>query len=321
MSEAVKYGYGYGMQPGEAPSHTEFLGFAGKVEQAGFDSFWLDDHIAFRGNFLESLAALAAAAARTERITLGSLVYLLPLRRPAIAAKAAATVDYMSGGGRFIFGVGVGGEEEREFEVCGVPRVERGARTDEAIEVMRKLWSGEAVSHEGRFFRFPDARQSPAPLSPGGPPIWVGGRSEAAQRRAALLADGYAPYLFSPSRYENGLEYIRRLAAEAGRPLDDPERSWTPALHLFVNLGDKEDEALQQGAENLCVRYGMDMREAAKRYLLHGSVARCAEQIAAYREAGVRHFIFKVAAPAGEEAEHMMRLAEELLPEVKRHVG
>ena len=321
MSETVKYGYGYGMQPGEPPSHTDFLSFIEKVERAGFDSFWLDDHIAFRGNFLESLAALAAAAARTERITLGSLVYLLPLRRPAIAAKAAATVDYLSGGGRFIFGVGVGGEEVREFEVCGVARGERGARTDEAIEVLRKLWSGKAVSHEGQFFRFTDARQSPQPLTPGGPPIWVGGRSEAAQRRAALLADGYAPYLFSPARYEKALENVRRLAAEAGRALDDPQKPWTPALHLFVNLREKESDALDQGAENLCVRYGMDMRDAAERYLLHGSIARCAERVAAYRKAGVRHFIFKVAAPADEEADHMMRLSQELLPEVKRHAG
>ena len=321
MSEVVKYGYGYGMQPGDPPSHVDFLAFIEKVEQVGFDSFWLDDHIAFRGNFLESLAALAAAAARTERITLGSLVYLLPLRRPAIAAKAAATVDYLSGGGRFIFGVGVGGEEEKEFEVCGVPKTERGARTDEAIAVLRKLWSGEAVSHEGRFFRFSDARQSPQPLTPGGPPIWVGGRSEAAQRRAALLADGYAPYLFSPSRYEKALEWVRRYADGAGRVIDDPEKSWTPALHLFVNLREKENDALVQGAENLCVRYGMDMREAARRYLLHGSIERCAEKISAFHEAGVRHFIFKAAAPAGEETEHMTRLAEELLPEVKRHVG
>ncbi len=321
MNEAVKYGYGYGMQPGEVPSHTEFLGFAEKVEEAGFDSFWLDDHIAFHGNFLESLAALAAAAARTERIVLGSLVYLLPLRRPAIAAKAATTVDYLSEGGRFIFGVGVGGEEAREFKVCGVPRTERGARTDEAIVVLRKLWSGNAVSHEGRFFRFSNARQSPSPPSPGGPPIWVGGRSEAAQRRAALLADGYAPYLFSPSRYEQALECVRRYAEEAGRVIDDPERPWTPALHLFVNLGEKERDALDAGAENLSVRYGMDMREAAKRYLLYGSVARCAERIAAYRKAGVRHFIFKTAAPANEEAEHMKKLAQEFLPEVKRHVG
>ncbi|MCY4383749.1 MAG: TIGR03619 family F420-dependent LLM class oxidoreductase [Nitrospinae bacterium] len=319
MNEAVKYGYGYGMQPGDVPTHSDFLGFIEKVEGAGFDSFWMDDHIAFRGNFLESLAALAAAAARTERIVLGSLVYLLPLRRPAIAAKAAATVDYLSGGGRFIFGVGVGGEEEKEFEVCGVPKTERGARTDEAIEVLRKLWSGEAVSHEGRYFRFSDARQSPPPASPGGPPIWVGGRSEAAQRRAALLADGYAPYLYSPSRYEKALSQIHRFAAEVERALDDPQRPWTPALHLFVNLSEKEDEALDEGARNLSMRYGMDMREAANRYLLHGSVARCAERIDAYRKAGVRHFIFKAVASAGEEAEHMMQLAQELLPEVKRH--
>lgn len=321
MSASVKYGYGYGMQPGDVPTHADFLGFIEKVEQAGFDSFWLDDHIAFRGNFLESLAALAAAAARTERITLGSLVYLLSLRRPAIAAKAAATVDFLSGGGRFIFGVGVGGEEAREFEVCGVFRAERGARTDEAIEVLRKLWSGEAVSHEGRFFCFSDARQSPPPLSPGGPPIWVGGRSEAAQRRAALLADGYAPYLFSPARYEKGLEQVRRYADEAGRVIDDPQKPWTPALHLFVNLREKENDALDQGAENLSMRYGMDMRDAAKRYLLHGSMARCAERIDAYWKAGVRHFIFKAAAPVGEETEHMTRLAGELLPKVRRHVG
>ena len=94
-----------------------------------------------------------------------------------------------------------------------------------------------------------------------------------------------------------------------------------PALHLFVNLREKEGEALAQGAENLSVRYGMDMRDAAKRYLLHGPVARCAERIAAYREAGVRHFIFKTAAPANEEAEHMARLARELLPEARRHAG
>ena len=321
MGAAIRYGYGYGMQPGKPPGHLDFLGFIEKVEQAGFDSFWLDDHIAFRGNFLESLAALAAAAARTERITLGSLVYLLPLRRPAIAAKAAATVDYLSGGGRFIFGVGVGGEEAREFEVCGVPKTERGARTDEAITVLRKLWSGERVSHDGRFFRFSNARQTPPPPSAGGPPIWVGGRSEAAQRRAALLADGYAPYLFSPSRYERGVEFIRRCAAEGGRALDDPQKPWTPALHLFVNLRENEDEALDDGAGNLSMRYGMDMREAAKRYLLHGAIERCAERIHGFWKAGVRHFIFKVAASAEEEAEQMMRLAEELLPEVKRHVG
>ncbi len=321
MGGAIRYGYGYGMQPGEAPPPGDFLGFVERVERAGFDSLWLDDHVAFRGNYLESACALAAAAARTERIVLGTLVYLLPLRRPAIAAQAAASVDYLSGGGRFVFGIGVGGEGESEFEACGVPRAERGARTDEAIAVLRKLWSGEAVDHAGKFFHFSGARQSPPPLTGGGPPIWVGGRSEASQRRAALLGDGYVPYLFSPARYEKALERIRRLAAARGRVLDDPQKPWTPALHLFVNLCAEADRGLDDGAKNLSLRYGMDMRAAAERYLLHGSVERCAEVVHAFARAGVRHFIFKVAAAPDEEAEHMTKLAEELLPLVRRDVG
>ncbi len=305
------------MQPGEIPSAGEFLSFVEDVERAGFDSLWIDDHIAFRGNYLESLGALAACGARTERITLGSLVHLLPLRRPAIAAKAAATVDYLSGGGRFIFGIGVGGEEVKEFELCGVPKNERGARTDEAIEILRKLWSGEVVSHRGKYFRFADTRQSPPPATPGGPPIWVGGRSDASRRRAAILGDGYVPYLFSPRRYEEGLEQIRQWAARAGRALEDLVRPWTPALHMFVNLSEKENAAYNAGAENLSLRYGRDMREVAEKYLLCGSLDRCAETIESFQRAGVRHFIFKVAAPVSEEAEHMTRLAEGLLPVVR----
>ena len=321
MTEGMKCGYGHGMQPGGAPAPADFLAFAEKVERAGFDSFWLDDHLAFRGAYLESLAALAAAAARTARVTLGSLVYLLPLRRPAVAAKAAAAVDYLSGGGRFVLGIGVGGEAPEEFDLCGVPRAERGARTDEAVEVLRKLWSGEAVSHRGRFFRFREARQSPPPPSAGGPPIWVGGRSAAARRRAALLGDGWVPYLFSPARYRRGLEEIRRLAAGEGRAPGDSGRPWTPALHLFFNLRADERRALSEGAENLSARYGMDMGEAARKYLLRGSVERCAETLRAFGEAGARHVIFKAAVPAEAEEAQMRRLAEELLPEVRRNAG
>ena len=317
MPDALKFGYSFGMQPGEIPSAGDFLSFAEDVERAGFDSLWVDDHIAFRTNYLESLGALAAFSARTERITLGSLVYLLPLRHPAIAAKAAATVDYLSGGGRFVFGIGVGGEEEKEFELCGVPMKERGARTDESIEVLRKLWSGETVSHRGNFFRFEETSQNPSPLTPGGPPIWVGGRSDASRRRAAILGDGYVPYLFSPLRYEQGLDQIRQWAAKAGRELEDPTRPWTPALHMFVNLSENENVAYDTGAENLKLRYGRDMREVARKYLLYGPLARCAETIESFQRAGVRHFIFKAAAPANEEAGHMTRLAEELLPMVR----
>ena len=132
------------MHPDRPTPPDEMFAMAENIEKMGFDSLWIGDHIAFHGGyFSESLTTLAAFAARTSRLMIGSAVYLLPLRRPGVAAKIAATVDYLSGGGRFVFGVGVGGEGKEEFELCGVPVKERGARTDESIEIIRKLWSGK----------------------------------------------------------------------------------------------------------------------------------------------------------------------------------
>ncbi|MEE9276126.1 MAG: LLM class flavin-dependent oxidoreductase [bacterium] len=311
---AVKFGISFGMHPERIPPPAEAFSYAERAEALGFDSLWVGDHIAFHGHYPEALATLAAFAARTRRITLGACVYLLPLRRPAIAAKAAATVDYLSEG-RFIFGVGVGGEGEAEFELCGVPLKERGARTDEALEILRKLWSGEEVAHAGRFFRFGPVRQSPPPASPGGPPVWVGGRSEAAQRRAALRAEGYVSYLYSPERYAEGLDKMRAWAAEAGRELEIEAGKWTPAHHAFIYLHDDAERALRRGIENLSRRYNMDFRGIAEKYLFYGPAERCREQVEAFKAAGAAHFIFKHAGPAEEEADQMARLAEEFIPE------
>ena len=135
----TKFGVSFGMHPERLYPPGEMFAFAEEAEALGYDSLWIGDHVSFYGHYTESLTTLAAYAARTSRITLGTSVYLLPLRRPAVAAKTAATVDYLTGGGRFIFGVGVGGEGAAEFELCGVPLSERGARTDESLEIMRKL--------------------------------------------------------------------------------------------------------------------------------------------------------------------------------------
>src|SRR5882762_6893544 len=110
-----------------------------RVEELGFDSVWTGDHISFHNPLYDSLPLLASYAPITRRIRLGTAVYLLALRAPAVAAKTAATVDVLSGG-RLIFGVGVGGENPKEFELCGVPHRERGARVSEGIDVVRTLW-------------------------------------------------------------------------------------------------------------------------------------------------------------------------------------
>ena len=175
------------------------------LDSLGFDSIWSGDHVAFAGPILDPLVQLAQAVALSDRLTVGTAVYLLPLRHPAPVAKQLATLDTMSNG-RVIFGVGVGGEFPIEFQLCGVPVEERGARLSEGIRVLRKLWSGRPVAHDGRFYPFPEVAISPPPARPGGPPIWCGGRSDPALRRAGRLADGWMSYVVDPVRYRRSLD-------------------------------------------------------------------------------------------------------------------
>src|SRR3972149_5089303 len=123
---------------------------AARIEQLGYDSVWTSEHIFFYFPTLDALTTLAATAALTSRIRLGTAVLLLPLRPAALAAKEIPSVDVISGG-RLILGIGVGGEYPKEFEAVGVPVRERGARTDEAIRVMKMVYTQESVTFEGRF--------------------------------------------------------------------------------------------------------------------------------------------------------------------------
>ncbi len=318
MPPPIKFGITFGMHPERPTPPGEMFAMAESIEKMGFDSLWIGDHIAFHGGyFSECLTTLAAFAARTSRIMIGSSVFLLPLRRPGVAAKIAATVDYLSGGGRFVFGVGVGGEGKEEFELCGVPLKERGARTDESIEIIRKLWSGERVSHHGRFWRFDGAHQRPAPLTPNGPPIWIGGRSEAARRRAALAGDGYVSYLYTAKRFAEGMKQIHEWAGEAGRTLPIDEGKWTPAHHAFMYIDQDIERALRKGTDYLSKRYNMDFKGIAEKYLIHGPIEQCIEQFEAFKEAGARHFILRPTGEPEEDMDQMSRLIEEIIPKVQ----
>src|SRR5437773_9871994 len=185
------------------------------VERAGFDSVWTGDHVSFHNPLYESLTLLASYASITTRIKLGTGVYLLALRPPAIAAKITATLDVLSGG-RLIFGVGVGGENPKEFELCGVLHAERGARVTEGIDAVRALWRDTPATFQGRFNRFKDVSIDPKPVQKL-PPVWVGGRSDAALVRAGRQGDGWVSYVAQPERYPRSLEPIRGAPHAAGR--------------------------------------------------------------------------------------------------------
>ena len=161
------------------------------VDRSGYDLLWVGDHVAFAVPILDPLLQLAQAAVVSRRLTLGTSVYLLPLRHATPVAKQVSTLDHLSEG-RLIFGVGVGGEFPKEYAACGVPLNERGARLTEGITLLRKLWSGEPISHDGRYYgSFTDVAMRPPPRQSGGPPIWCGGRSAGALRRTGRLADGW----------------------------------------------------------------------------------------------------------------------------------
>ena len=283
-----------------------------RVEALGFDSVWTGDHVSFHGPILEPLTLLASYAPITSRIRLGTGVYLLALRAPAVAAKTAATLDVLSGG-RLIFGVGVGGENPKEFELCGVPHRERGARVTEGIEVVRTLWRDTPASFKGRFTSFEGVSIDPKPVQRPGPPIWIGGRSEAALTRAGRQGDGWISYVVQPERYAQGVEKIRAAAAAAGRTLAGFEFG-----HLaFVTLGRDWESAKAVWAAHLSKRYAQDFEPLARKYGIIGTPEQCAEQLARFRDAGCTYIVLNAIGEPKDERDQLERVAADVLPRLR----
>ena len=291
------------------PQERDGRAFVEQVDRLGFDSIWCGDHVAFAIPILDPIVQLAQAATYSERLAIGTCVYLLPLRHPGPVAKQIATLDLLSGG-RLIFGVGVGGEFQSDFDVSGIPLVERGARLSESINVLRALWRGDAATYAGKHFAFEDITMLPAPNQPDGPPVWCGGRQDAALRRAGRIADGYLSYVITPERFERSLETVAGAYADARRH----SRSFGSGHLLFLRLDKDYETALDVAAHHLSIRYAMDFREPAKKYCALGSADDVAETIIRFRDAGCRTFVLDLIGPYEERSEHLEAVAEELLP-------
>ncbi|MBI2156587.1 MAG: LLM class flavin-dependent oxidoreductase [Candidatus Rokubacteria bacterium] len=280
-----------------------------RLEALGFASVWSGDHVAFNVPLHESLTLLASYTAITTRIRIGTCVYLLALRAPAVAAKMTATLDVLSGG-RFVFGVGVGGEIPGEFELCGVPHRERGARVTEAIDVVRTLWRDSPAAFDGRFTRFKGVSIDPKPVQRPGPPIWIGGRSDAALDRAGRQGDGWISYVVQPERYRESLARIGEAAAACGRTLDRFARA-----HLaFITVGRDHASAKATWVRLLSRRYAMDFGPLADKYGIIGTAEQCAEKIERFREAGCNYFILDTIVDPEEQQEHLEMIASEIIP-------
>lgn len=299
------------------PSIEEMVERVQLLDRCGYDSLWVGDHISFAIPILDPMLQLAQAAVVSRRLTLGTSVLLLPLRHPTPVAKQASTLDHLTEG-RFILGVGVGGEFPKEYEACDVPHNERGARLAEGVQVLKKFFSGEPVTHHGRFYGpFSDIPMAPPPRQPGGPPIWFAGRKDPALRRIGRLGDGYLSYVITPEMYSAALAKIEQAADAAGRGTIP----FGTGHLLFTCLAPTYEQALDRATETLSVRYAMDFRKAAQRYCALGTPAQVAETIRAFHAAGVRHIVLDLLGPYEERADQIEWFARDGMPLLRDLTG
>jgi probable F420-dependent oxidoreductase len=204
------------------------------AERLEYDSIWTTDHVAIDsanyypyGKIYESIATLAAAGAVTERVKIGTSIIVLPMRNAVLTAKQLATIDSLTDG-RLIVGLGVGWCE-KEFANLGASFRRRGRHMDEAIRLLRTVWSNERPAFRGEFYRIADAVFEPPPSQRGGPPIWIGGNSRVALKRAVKLADGWHPTGIHPDTFR---EMVALVPTEI-------QRSFTLSVRLTVELDGK----------------------------------------------------------------------------------
>jgi len=230
----------FGINTGACAEPDTMREVAIAAEQAGFESVWTGEHVVLPDpqeppspappltNMCHPSTALAYIAGVTDKLLLGTGITLIAQRNPVVLAKEMASLDFLSGG-RLILGIGAG-YLKREFDALGVNFAQRGARTDEAIEVLRELWTSDAPAFDGRFTAFFDIQSRPKPHRPGGPPIVIGGGSDAAFRRAVTVCQGWYGFAMDFDTAGRCMEGLARAAEKYERPasLGELEISITP---------------------------------------------------------------------------------------------
>ncbi len=293
---------------------AEIAAEAAWLEGLGFEYISVGEHF-MRGSppgpTHASLPLLGVAAGATEKIRLLSSILLVPFYQPLVLARMTASLDIASRG-RLTLGVGIGGEFPMEFEAAGLNVRQRGRRTDECLDALRRLWSGDEVSFNGRHFAFENSALNPPPTQDPHPPIWVAGRRDAAMRRAVRFGDGWFPYFYSPERYRDSVARITAMAEEEDRDLSLFQWAYFPYISIYPT----EQEAAEAAAEALGGRYlyGGDFLDIVRNYCLLGTPEMCARRLEEYIEAGAKHIVFSVACPREDRMRHIETIAEEILP-------
>ncbi|MCU0311367.1 MAG: TIGR03619 family F420-dependent LLM class oxidoreductase [Acidimicrobiales bacterium] len=292
----VRVGVGLGTTT-TAATGAAFAGLVDRLEALRFDSLWLSERIS--GPAPDPMVALAVAAGRTERLKLGTSVLVVPGRNPVVLAKEMATLDVLSSG-RFLPAVGLGAVDPVEQQAFGVRREERGRRLDEALGLMRALWSGEPVTHHGEFFDLEGVRVLPRPRQDR-VDVWLGGIAPSELRRVGRIGDGWLPSFCTPDDVAAGIPVIEEAARQAGR-VPDPEHYGVLVTYCDGPVPDRIAELVERR------RPGLDPRAVVPGF---GELpARLGEFVAA----GATKFVVMPLGDADDWDAELGRMADALLP-------
>jgi probable F420-dependent oxidoreductase len=299
----------------EMPNVQALVEYGVKMEQLGFDSLWVWDHILLGvdPNFpiIESLTLLTAIAARTKKIKLGTGILVLPLRNPVVLAKQLSSMDLLSNG-RLIMGM-ASGWYKREFDAVGVPFEKRGKIMDENLDIMTRFWTEDMVKGDFMYHKIPAGVMYPKPAQKPRPPILIGGYVDRVLQRAAVSGDGWLTYFYRPESFAKSWAKIRDFAKEGGK---DPD-SLLNAAQLPIRIGKSRAAVEREMMEWLGKEWDYaSWSDSTKDSAILGTVDECVEQLKAHLAVGVQKLIF---VPYRYEMEQIEIIAREIIPRLKNN--
>jgi probable F420-dependent oxidoreductase len=297
-----------GIQLGQWPSRQiqpeAVLDLIDYFEALEVDSVWVSDRLVSSALTLEPVTFLSFIAGRLRKMKFGTSTLVLPTRNPVVLAKELATLDFLSQG-RVFPAIGLGGEESKDLQVVGVDRKTRAGRTDEMIVLMRRLWTEENVTFAGKYFSVEETTIMPRPWQKKGPPIWIGGRSEAALRRTGRLGDGWLVSSVSASEVEHGIKTIRRYAVDAGRQVPEDHYGVLIPFYFAADAA----KAAEFGGRSIRPRADLSISE----FTAFGTADQVRARVQAYIAAGATKFIMRPCGPFDGWREQVEILAREVI--------
>ena len=300
----IRIGIALGQWPNNHTDPDTILRLVDHFDSLGVDSLWLSDRLVSAALTLEPIVSLSFIAGRLRRMKLGTSTLVLPTRNPVILAKQMATLDFLSRG-RFFPAIGLGSDDAKDFAAVGLNKRERAQRCDEAIVLMRRLWTEENVTFTGKFYSIENVTVMPRPWQRGGPPIWIGGRSQAAMRRTGRLGDGWLVSSVSPAEVHAGIRAIRAHAAEVGRNI--PEDHYGVLIPFYFDSSPQE--AYQIAKKSLRPRDDLSPFD----FSALGTPERVRHRLQEYIAAGASKFVMRPCGPSETWSEQTDILAREVI--------